>query len=434
MKYLNKAIWVQDNASAIQWKELDMNLPKTQQLVLYRDLLNDPVIELACELWHYQKANQYSQIENYYFHLQSLLLKQKSVMGWKMYVGEWIASSENMFSLLSEKGIEEQSVLELAENDMKILQQIYHYDWSIIEKKLSIKSSILNQSNALDKEVCDILETKTGMEAVKSLKLYYEKKGCGDFRKYAAFKWHSSMGLTGIEAYDSIGFGDLTGYDLQKKTLCENTEFFINGLKANNVLLYGDKGTGKSSSVKALLNEYKEKKLRMIEITKEQFYHFPDIINIVKDRGYKFIVYIDDLSFEEFETEYKHFKAILEGGLETKPQNVVVYVTSNRRNIIKETWKDQMEASNDMHISDSMQEKISLADRFGITLTYPSPDKNLYLRMVRDLAVKEKFDVSEEFLFQEALKWEMRYHGRSGRSARQFMDYMISKQNETILE
>ncbi|MCG8484801.1 MAG: ATP-binding protein, partial [Clostridia bacterium] len=196
-----------------------------------------------------------------------------------------------------------------------------------------------------------------------------------------------------------------------------------------NVLLYGDKGTGKSSSVKAVLNEYKDKKLKMIEITKEQFYRFPDIINIVKDRGYKFIIYIDDLSFEEFETDYKHFKAVLEGGLEIRPQNVAVYVTSNRRNIIKETWKDQMEASNDMHISDSMQEKISLADRFGITLTYPSPNKNLYLRMVLDLAKKEKLDVSEDILSEEALKWEMRYHGRSGRSARQFIDYMISKQN-----
>ncbi|MCG8485455.1 MAG: ATP-binding protein, partial [Clostridia bacterium] len=216
-----------------------MNTPKINQLVLYRDILNDPAIESAHQIWLYQDDNQYSQIEDQYYCLQSLLLNQKTCMSWKEYVGELIASSENMFSLLSEKGLEKQPILKIAEQDIHIISEIYHYDWSKIEKKLSVESSVFCLNNISDQDVCSILERKTGIEAVYSLKQYYKLKGCGMFRKYAAFKWNDSTGLTGIDCYDSISFDDLTGYEPQKKTLCENTEFFIKGLKANNVLLYG---------------------------------------------------------------------------------------------------------------------------------------------------------------------------------------------------
>lgn len=411
----------------------DLNIEK---LIIFRNIIDEEIIKKAVLLINnYHDTDK--MIEVAYFELQWLLIDKmqcKDFCGnyWQGYLAELIASSENAFSLASEKGEVDNAILSIAEKDIMILKQLYNYQWINITKRFQDEaSSIFNvKKDCKYKSREGIHQLFLSKNSVCELQKYYNYKGCGIFEKYDAFKWEEKKGLTGIEEYDPITLEDLTGYDRQKEMLIENTEFFIKGKKANNILLYGDKGTGKSSSVKALLNRYKSSKLKMIEITKEQFYSFSEILKTIKDRGYYFIIFIDDLSFEEFETEYKQFKAILEGGLETKPKNVVIYTTSNRRNIVKEVWKDQLEASGDIHISDSVQEKISLADRFGITITYPAPDKNLFLRMVLDLAKKENITISQDILFEEALKWEMRYHGRSGRSARQFINFMVSKGNK----
>ena len=176
------------------------------------------------------------------------------------------------------------------------------------------------------------------------------------------------------------------GYELQKGKLIANTEAFIKGKKANNVLLYGDSGTGKSTSIKAILNEYYKDGLRMIEIYKHQFKDISDVIAQIKNRNYKYILYMDDLSFEEFEIEYKYLKAIIEGGLETKPDNVLIYATSNRRHLIRETWGERRQSVDDVHGGDSMQEKLSLASRFGESIYYGAPDQKEYRIIVKELA------------------------------------------------
>ena len=193
------------------------------------------------------------------------------------------------------------------------------------------------------------------------------------------------------------------------------------------MLLYGDAGTGKSTSVKAILNEYCDQGLRMIEIYKHQFSLLSEVIARIKNRNYRFMIFIDDLSFEENEVEYKFLKAVIEGGVETRPDNVLICATSNRRHLIRETWKDRndMEFNEDVHRSDTMEEKLSLAARFGCTINYSTPDRKQYHAIVKGIAARcGDLDISEEALLMEANKWEIRHGGVSGRTAQQFINHL----------
>ena len=219
----------------------------------------------------------------------------------------------------------------------------------------------------------------------------------------------------------------LIGYENQKEKLIKNTEAFLKNKPANNVLLYGDSGTGKSSSIKALLNRYATEGLRLIELAKYQMKELPKILEVLKDRGLYFIIFMDDLSFEDFETDYKYMKAIIEGGVEVKPNNVLFYATSNRRHLIKEKWSDRDQESGEIHLSDAIQEKISLASRFGITISYESPQQKGYLRIVKELAKQNNITLPVEELKERAIQWEMWNNGRSGRTAQQFIDYLLGE-------
>ena len=210
--------------------------------------------------------------------------------------------------------------------------------------------------------------------------------------------------------------------------MIDNTKAFVEGKKANNCLLFGDAGTGKSSSIKAILNQYYDQGLRMIEVYKHQFQDLNDVIAQIKNRNYKFIIYMDDLSFEEFEIEYKYLKAVIEGGLEKKPENVLIYATSNRRHLIRETFKDKQERDEDMHTNDTVQEKLSLVARFGVTIYFGSPDKKAFQEIVRTLAIKNGISLPEEELLLEANKWELSHGGLSGRTAQQFIDYLSGQE------
>ncbi len=226
-----------------------------------------------------------------------------------------------------------------------------------------------------------------------------------------------------INNIDKVMLDNLVGYEIQKQRLRENTESFLAGKSANNVLLYGDAGTGKSTSIKALINEYENQGLRMIELYKHQMKNLSAIISSVKSRNYRFIIYMDDLSFEENETEYKYLKAVIEGGLENRPDNVLIYATSNRRNLIKETWNDTNDVELDKHRSDTLQEKLSLVSRFGVSIPYMRPNKKEYEEIVRALASRlGDIGLTEEELMAEAGKWSVNHGGMSGRAAQQLID------------
>lgn len=280
-------------------------------------------------------------------------------------------------------------------------------------------------SDALSLLASRIGEARTPEALMTAAVAFYRSMGSGLFGLYRAFHW-SGDALAPVADVDPQTLGALIGYEEQKDALLANTRLFVSGEPANNVLLFGDSGTGKSSSVKALLNESELVRggLRMIEVRKGRYGDLPDIVNATRGRNYRFILFLDDLSFEEFEVEYKYLKAVIEGGLERKPDNVVVYATSNRRNLVREVWSDRKAASDDVHGGDTMQERHSLADRFGTTIWYGCVGKDRYMDMVRALARARGIDMPEKELEGLALRWELGRGAFTGRAARQFVFHL----------
>ena len=255
---------------------------------------------------------------------------------------------------------------------------------------------------------------------------FYKEKGLADMAIYKAFRVADGI-LKPIKNVLNLSFKDLIGLDYQKKLLCENTENFILGKPYNNVLLYGDAGTGKSSSIKALINEYFDKGLRIIEVYKHQMAEISKIINKLKSRPYHYIIYMDDLSFEEDEIEYKYLKSIIEGGIEPKPENVVIYATSNRRHLIKETIKDNGDVFDDLHRNETQAEKLSLSYRFGLQIFYSSLSPEEFKSMVKKMAEDHNIQMDENVLVREAFAFQMRNGTLSGRCAEQFIKYLSNK-------
>ena len=279
---------------------------------------------------------------------------------------------------------------------------------------------------------CDLGTAQDEKEFKVILTQFYKEFGVGKLGLHKAFRVehpeHEEVQIVPITNIAHVHLDDLVGYENAKKKLIDNTKAFVEGKKANNCLLFGDAGTGKSSSIKAILNQYYDQGLRMIEVYKHQFQDLNDVIAQIKNRNYKFIIYMDDLSFEEFEIEYKYLKAVIEGGLEKKPENVLIYATSNRRHLIRETFKDKQDRDEDMHTNDTVQEKLSLVARFGVTIYFGSPDKKAFQEIVRTLAIKNGISLPEEELLLEANKWELSHGGLSGRTAQQFIDYLSGQE------
>ncbi len=268
----------------------------------------------------------------------------------------------------------------------------------------------------------------TPEEMKDTLTEFYRDYGVGKFGLHKAFRVvHGEAGveIVPIRNIAHVHLDDLVGYEIPKKKLVENTLAFVEGRKANNCLLFGDAGTGKSSSIKGIANEYYDRGLRIIEMYKHQFQDLNEVITQVKNRNYKFIIYMDDLSFEDFEIEYKYLKAVIEGGLEKKPENVLIYATSNRRHLVREKFSDKEERRDDLHAGDTVQEKLSLVSRFGVTIFFAAPDKKEFQNIVRVLAERYGVEMPEEELLLEANKWELAHSGLSGRCARQFIDYLL---------
>jgi predicted AAA+ superfamily ATPase len=247
----------------------------------------------------------------------------------------------------------------------------------------------------------------------------------GLFAEYRAFRWQDGQ-FFGISYPDPIQLNTLVGYEWQRDALLKNTEFLLSGETALHVLLYGSRGSGKSSLVKALLNEYQERHLRLLEVAKSDLKDLPKIVEQLRGLPQKFIIFVDDLSFEEDDDAFKELKVVLEGNLTARPQNVVVYATSNRRHLIREFFGDRPapKDSEEIHAWDTMQEKLSFSDRFGLTLTFEPADQQTYLTIIRHLAAQAKINISPEDLEYQALQWATRHNGRSGRTARQFIDFL----------
>jgi len=427
------------------------------KLLVYSGIGRDIVIEelsRACEAWEKKTAEPDAIVARLYRQVKHIL-DVSTACGfdtnlWHNYLTWLLICDENSFSLTAEGvGPGDGSINELVLKDLRVFRQLFDFDFGPLERDLGIDCfttithyrAIPKREQLYDRVVSEkvralslaIEEAKTEWELFDLLTVHYRDCGVGMFGLDRAFRVSEAgegLRFLPIRNADAVRLDDLVGYEEQKRELIANTRAFVEGKSANNVLLYGDSGTGKSTSVKAVLNEYWSQGLRMIEIYKHQFRALSSVIGQIKNRNYKFIVFIDDLSFEEDEVEYKFLKAVIEGGVETRPDNVLIYATSNRRHLIRETWTDRndMEHQNDIHRSDTVEEKLSLSERFGVQINYMSPNRQLFLSIVETLAGKAGIQLSQEELFAEANRWELRHGGLSGRTARQFIDYLAGRQ------
>ncbi len=434
------------------------------KLTVYRNIgKSSPLMKLA-EIFKYREDKTFSGekivnliLDKVYEIIELSNIYQFDSDLWAFYIVYLLATNENPFTLSAERRGEVNDTLKtFALNDFEIFIKLIHYDFNKLEKDLNINCFTLIKNYKNDKEfdgkdhssyyndvnnvtirikelyesLKDELDANAFYEKVMS---FYKKYGVGTFGLYKAFRVSLDREenlLTPISGTSNITFDDLIGYEEQKSIIIQNTESFVNGNAANNVLLYGDAGTGKSSSIKSLLNMFYEKGLRMIEIYKYDYQYLPEILSKIKNRNYRFVIYLDDLSFEKNETEYKYLKAVIEGGLEVKPENVLIYATSNRKHLLHETFSDRKEVEeDDVHVSDTLAEQTSLVSRFGITLDYYNVRRQEFFDMICELAkrYKELANVSKDELTKKATLWNMYHNDYSGRAAQQFIDDLISK-------
>ena len=431
---------------------------ETSKLLLYSNLGEDSILlKLAgifCD-WEHRACDKSELIGRIYAQVKRLL-DVATLYGfdnnlWHNYLTFLLMTNENSFTLTSERvGASEGSVNHFARADFRIFKRLFDFDFAPIEQDLGIDCfTVLSHYKAIPKKAQ--MYYRAVSEQVRALALaidaapdenavftlmtdYYRDHGVGMFGLNRAFRIQpegDGVAFEAINNIDAVTLDDLIGYEAQKKELRQNTEAFVQGRGCNNMLLYGDAGTGKSTSVKAILNEYYDQGLRMIEIYKHQFGLLSKVIAKVKNRNYRFMIFIDDLSFEEHEVEYKFLKAVIEGGVETRPGNVMIVATSNRRHLIQETWKDRsdMEHNGDIHRSDTMEEKLSLAARFGCSICYSNPNRQQYHDIVRGIAARVPgLAMSDEELLAAANRWEIRHGGISGRTAQQFVNYLTGLQ------
>lgn len=344
----------------------------------------------------------------------------------QIYTAYMILNDENIFSLLCEnQGMPDGNLCAFAENDIKTAFDDFGYNTNGM-----YFTSPTNSQTTFGKAVCEFIDTVTPNNEISAITDIYKKYGVGILGMNKAFYLDELGKLTAVSNFDNVTFNDLWGYERQKALLTENTQKFISGFPANNVLLYGDGGTGKSTCIKALLNEFYSDGLRIVEVSKNQFKYLKGLTGILRRRNYRFIIYMDDLSFEDFEIEYKYLKSVMEGGMDEKADNVVIYATSNRRHLVKESWQDRNDLDNDLHRSDTMQEKLSLADRFGLAINFTKPMQNEYYDIVRHLAKLSGITLDDDSLIAGARRWELTRGGMSGRCARQYINHLLGEKEQ----
>jgi hypothetical protein len=352
---------------------------------------------------------------------------------WQSHVVGRLLDDENPFSLGAERGGLRGAVLEQARLDLRTLRMLFDLDapslLGMVEGAVPGLAGIWvpwadpthpGEGSSRDAVARKLAAAGDWGAMADLLADHFARHGAGPLGRHRAFRWDGE-GLLAVPNPDPVRLAGLISYEREREPLVENTRRFLAGLPAHHALLYGQPGTGKSSTVKALLNEFAGAGLRLVEVAKEDLGSLPRVLGVLRGRGPRFVLFVDDLSFEEHEVEYKALKALLEGSVEEPPGNVRVYATSNRRNLIREGFSDRGDGD-DLHAGDTMQEKQSLSARFGLRVTFPAPNQERYLQIVEGLARERGLEAPKERLREEALLWDRWHAGRSGRTARQFVD------------
>ncbi|MBR1877276.1 MAG: ATP-binding protein [Lachnospiraceae bacterium] len=417
-----------------------------EELIVFERLKNDEILRGVAGLFK-------DMDKNAAYGYCASLIRISDGMGfsgnlWRIYLTYLLVNDENSFSKGCElRGSAGESLDEIALHDMEIFFGLFSLDTASLDEKSGISCfkyitdyhGQTKQEKAYNKRIRDrIFELSDNLYnapdpegMLKELMKFYREFGVGKFGLNKAFRLRESSDtefeIEPITRIAHVKLSDLVGYESAKKKLIDNTEAFVDGRRANNCLLFGDAGTGKSSSVKGIMNEYYDRGLRVIEIYKHQFKFLNEVIARIKNRNYRFIIYMDDLSFEDTETEYKYLKAVIEGGLEKKPDNILIYATSNRRHLVHENFGDKLDRreTDEIHESDTVQEKLSLYNRFGVTIYFGRPTPKEFKDIVLARAGRYGVGIDEETLLLEANRWELSHGGLSGRTAQQFIDYVI---------
>jgi predicted AAA+ superfamily ATPase len=375
------------------------------------------------------------------------LLNKANETSFKKYIIDRIFLDNNAFtSMIDRENLSNKHIIKQVKHELKVLEYIasitsVELKETIINKCKAKKFEVevinglidfevdsdedYNSYKAIDKLKLNILSCDNWGDSLENIIEFYKQYGTGIFGEYRAFVWEhqdDKTYLRGIDSPDPVKLKDLVGYEHQKETIIDNTKQFLSGYPANNLLLYGSRGTGKSSTVKAIINEYYTEGLRLIEVDKDKLVDFTKIIRILKNKNLKFIIFVDDLVFEEGEASYSALKTILEGGVESNSSNMLIYATTNRRHLVKETFSER--SGDDVHASDSIEEKLSLSDRFGITVSFYSPDQKEYLKIIDGIIESRGLEVDIEYLHAEALKWVRWHNARSPRTAKQFVNWL----------
>ena len=392
-----------------------MNL---QNLIACRNLLDEEIFTGA--------ANE--------FEIDARLLERAETLGlsgnlYRAYLIYLLAHEPNLISTTIERrgGLIGKSLREIFVHDVETLLPVFCKEvGSNLAMINDYKPTVANDDESFNALTKSLKNLRGATEIADAFIKHWRRFGYGDIATYRAFRWDD--GLVGVKHFEKIRLSDLIGYAHQKELLTNNTNAFVSGKPANNVLLVGARGTGKSSGVKALVNEYYPQGLRLLQITKPQLKNLPDIMTTLRQfPSRKFIIFPDDLSFEESEAEYKHLKSAIEGGVESRPENVLIYATSNRRHLIRETWRDRSDEHDELYRDDSANEKISLSDRFGLIIHYYAPTQAEYLEIIRSMLKRRGIELDDETLRIEGLRWEMSHSGRNGRTAQQFVNYYLGQ-------
>jgi len=398
------------------------------ELFIYRNLLDDTLIKSLVNILNLAMTDKRDSIRLMDRYGSFINVLFGSGHSFTHYLLELILYDDNPFSREAEHSSIENidpALIAAVKHDLSCLQTIYTLDFADLVKDMGISSLAMPEAKKSrgDNNMIALLDGSLDWPSeLNSLADYYFYHSRGIPAQYRALRYTPEGGLVGIKRPDLPDMNELIGCDQQKKQICANTEIFLKGYPSNNILLYGKRGTGKSSMIKSLIKKYEQQNLCIVEISRDNLKYLPELVELLGSYNLKFIVFMDDLSFEDYETEYKGLKAVLEGSLARQVPNVLLYATSNRRHLVKEFFSDRGKAGDEIHAMDTMQEKLSLADRFGLCITFDAPDQKTYLRIVEHLAGKRNLNIDLKVLKNKALEWERNHYGPSGRTARQFID------------
>jgi len=420
---------------------------KIASLLIYQDVLKQEAWEAYVKLLHSLANHITDGHENNSRRLSYLFaygqwFRAIAATGysWRDYVILQILASTNPFSQQSQTTDVNHlpaPLVAAAKSDLKILEGLSLWSGGKLvdlieaqgDRPLDGQSREISQlSPAKQSLITKFQSNDDWAQLLPDLANYYQQFGTGIFADYTAFRWRNGH-IEGVAHPDLVRLSDLVGYESQRQALYKNTEAFLSGYRALHTLLYGSRGTGKSSLIKSLMYAYRDRGLCLIEVAKNDLKDLPTIADILRQSSQKFIVFVDDLSFEAENDDYKALKVILEGNLSAQPQNLLIYATSNRRHLLREYFSDRpslkdLSDRQEVNPWDTVQEKLSLSDRFGLTLTFLQADQDIYLKIVHHLAKRAGIDLPADDLNFRALQWATRHNGQSGRTAQQFIDYL----------